>query len=202
MRSFSVASSAMGEALSRLACLWNRLSRSRRDWLGQGASQVSASPAVVNVPAPWLGGLLLVSLLTVLNIQLIFTVMVGMDQYGFYALEMTSSWPLPLALSALVNTASALVGYFTYGWLWRRQSRFIGGSWGAFSRNAAIVTIPTAMALGPAILSPTTGRCPTTWLSEAWSRVRCASLVRFETARCSSVALRRITGSSSLPPSF
>ena len=42
-------------------------------------------------PEPWLGRLLLVSLLVMLNLPAIYTGTTSMDQYGFFTLEATAN---------------------------------------------------------------------------------------------------------------
>ena len=112
-------------------------------------------------PAPWLGGLLLVSLLFMLNLTLIFTGTTGMDLYGFYTLDMVSTIPLPLVLSTLLNLAMATGGYLCYRWLWQHQSWFTGGRWGPFTRGLVLSGLPVLLAYAPAILLTSHGGKPT-----------------------------------------
>ena len=65
-------------------------------------------------PAPWLGGLLLISLFFMLNVTLIFTGTTGMDLYGFYTLDPVATQPLPLVLSTLLNLVVVAAGYTSY----------------------------------------------------------------------------------------
>ena len=118
------------------------------------------APAGASPPAPSLGGLLLVSLLFMLNVTAIFTVTTGMDLYGFYTLEPVAAFPLPLALSTLLNVSMAGAGYACYRWLWRRQAWFTGGRWGPFTRGAMLSGVPVFLGYAPAILLTSYGGIP------------------------------------------
>ena len=98
-----------------------------------GRGSGGTGPGCSDRPAPWLGGLLLLSLMFMLNATLIFTGTTGMDLYGFYTLDPVATFPLPLVLSTLLNLGMAAAGYACYRWLWRRQASFTGGRWGPFT---------------------------------------------------------------------
>jgi hypothetical protein len=101
-------------------------------------------------PEPWLGRLLLVSLLVMLNLPAIYTGTTGMDQYGFFTLEATAKPPWPLLLSILVSTAAALSGYVIYRLLRKRQTWFAGNRYEAYHRNAVLFGVPVGLAFTPA----------------------------------------------------
>ena len=65
-------------------------------------------------PAPWLGRLLIISLLVMLNLPAFFIGFTGMDQYGFFTLDQGAVRPWPLALSLALSTLSAGVGWLAY----------------------------------------------------------------------------------------
>ena len=136
-----------------------------RFWRGETADGLSDSSSIghriVKGPAPWLGGLLLISLLFMLNLTAIFTATTGMDLYGFYTLKPVSTQPLPLVLSTLLNLAMAAAGYACYRWLWRRQEWFTGGYWGPFARGAVLSGVPALLAHAPAIVLTSHGGKPT-----------------------------------------
>ena len=98
-----------------------------------------------------LGGLLLVSLLFMLNATSFFTLNTGMDLYSFYTLDPVSAYPVPAVLSTLLNLIMAAVGYGLYCWLWRRRARFTGGRYGPFTRGAILSFAPVILAHAPAI---------------------------------------------------
>ena len=111
----------------------------------------SVSAPLVRPSSPWLGHLLLVSLLFMLNLPLFFTLNTGMDQYSFYTLEPVSAFPMPAVLSTLLNLIMAALGFALYCWLWRRQGWFTGGSWSPFTRGAVLSAVPVVLAHAPAI---------------------------------------------------
>ncbi len=111
-------------------------------------------------PPRYLGYLLLISLLFMLNVTLFFTLNTGMDLYGFYTLDPVSAYPLPLVLSTLLNLGLALAGYALYRWLSRRQGWFQGRTWGPFTRGAVLAGAPVLLAYGPSIVLTSHGGKP------------------------------------------
>jgi len=116
---------------------------------------------VTEGPAPWLGGLLLVSLLFMLNAHLFFTLNTGMDLYGFYTMDRVAAYPMPAVLSTLLNIALAVAAYLFYGWLYRHQAWFSGGWRGPFTRGAVLSAAPVVLAYAPSILLTSVGGKPT-----------------------------------------
>ena len=107
-----------------------------------------------------IGGLLLVSLLVMLNLPLVMAGITGMDQYGFFTLELIAVRPIPLALSAGLNIALAGLVYLAYSMsrrqLWRFRARF----WGPFKRHGLIIGAPVALATMPSFLLTSHGGKP------------------------------------------
>ena len=99
-------------------------------------------------PAPYLGKLLLVSLLVMLNLPAILTGATSMDQYGFFTLEPVASRPWPLALSVALSTAAAGTGYLAHRLL-RKRAWFAGNRYEAYHRNAVIFGVPVGIAFAP-----------------------------------------------------
>lgn len=118
--------------------------------LGAGRPS-SVSAPLIESPSPWLGHLLLVSLLFMLNLPLFFTLNTRMDLYSLYTLGPVSAYPLPAVLSTLLSLIMAALGFALYCWLWRRQGRFTGRSWGPFARGAVLSAAPVMLAHAPAI---------------------------------------------------
>ncbi len=126
---------------------------------GGGDDLDLASP--IDRPAPSLGGLLLVSLLVMLNLPMTFTLLTGTDPYGFFTLESVSAYPLPLVLSTGLSSALALVGYVGYRWLRRRQLWFTGVHWSPIARGAVLCGPPVLLAYLPIIVLSSHGWKPT-----------------------------------------
>ena len=99
-------------------------------------------------PAPWLGRLLVISLLVMLNLPAVLTGVTGMDQYGLFTLEPVAVWPWPLVLSIGLSSASAGAGYLVYRLLQRRVW-FAGNRYEAYHHNAVIFGTPVAVAFLP-----------------------------------------------------
>ena len=114
-----------------------------------------------NRPAPWLGGVLLISLLFMLNVTLFFTINTGMDLYGFYTIDAVAAFAPPALLSTLLNVVIACVGYACYRCLWRRQVWLTRRRWNPFTRGLALSSAPVAVAFCPAIILTSSGGKPT-----------------------------------------
>ena len=114
----------------------------------------------VDQPPRYLGYLLLISLLFMLNVTLFFTLNTGMDLYGFYTLDPVSAYPLPLVLCTGLNVLLAIAGYALYRWLCRRRAWFTGGRWGPFTRGAVLAGAPVALAYAPSIVLTSHGGKP------------------------------------------
>ena len=126
------------------------------------ASEDDLAPTpVTDLPQPWLGRLLLVSLLVMLNLPMTFTLITGTDPYGFFTLESVSAYPLPLVLSTVLSSAMAVAGYVCYRWLRRRQLWFTGGHWIPLTRDAVLCGPPVLLAYLPIILLSSHGWKPT-----------------------------------------
>ena len=110
----------------------------------------TSNPALTaSLPAPWLGRLLLVSLLVMLNLPALVTGVTGMDQYGFFTLEPVSAPPWPLALSLALSSAAAGAGYLAH-LLLRRRAWFRGNRYEIYQRNAVVFGVPVGVAFLPA----------------------------------------------------
>lgn len=107
-----------------------------------------------------MGGLLFLSLLVMLNLPLVFTGFTGMDQYGFFTLDPLATQPLPLALSAAVNTALALLAYSGYSALRRQHTRYVPETWAPFKRYVLIIGVPVALAVAPSFFLTSYGSKP------------------------------------------
>ncbi len=108
----------------------------------------SNPPSGASRPAPWLGRLLIISLLVMLNLPAVLTGATGMDQYGFFTLEPVAVRPWPLALSIALSAASAGAGYLAYRLL-QRRAWFAVNRYEAYHRNAVIFGTPVAIAFLP-----------------------------------------------------
>ncbi len=134
----------------------------RSEGLTDGAWRGSGDlPPQIGNSQPWLGRVLLVSLLVMPNLTLFFTLITGMDLYGFFTLSVVSARPLPALLSTLLNLCMATAGFTFYCWLWRRQAWFMGKNWDPFTRGAILSTAPVLLAHAPAILLTSNGGKPT-----------------------------------------
>ena len=102
-----------------------------------------------SLPAPWLGRLLLASLLVMLNLPALLTGVTGMDQYGFFTLEPVAAPPWPLALSLALSSAAAGAGYLAY-LLLQKRAWFRGNRYEIYQRNAVVFGVPVAVAFLPA----------------------------------------------------
>lgn len=111
-------------------------------------------------PAPWVGGVLFISTLGMLNMPLIFTVITGMDQYGIFTIDALARRPMPLILATTLNIAMTLVGYMTYRRLWMRQERFTAAAVGPFKRALALIMPPVLVAFAPSIIFASDGGNP------------------------------------------
>ena len=114
-----------------------------------------------DMPSPWLGHLLLISLLVMLNLPLFFTTITGTDQYGFFTLGPLAAYPLPLVLSTVLSTALAVAGYVCYRWLWRRQWWFTERRWSPLTRGAMLSAVPVLLAYAPSVVLTSHGWKPT-----------------------------------------
>ena len=110
---------------------------------------ISKAAATGSHPPPWIGRLLVISLLVMLNLPVILTGTTGMDQYGFFTLEPVASRPWPLALSIALGTFSAGAGYLAYRLL-QRRAWFAGNRYEAYHRNAVVFGVSVAIAYLPA----------------------------------------------------
>ena len=112
---------------------------------------ISNTPSGASRPEPWLGRLLVISLLVMLNLPAVLTGATGMDQYGFFTLEPVAVRPWPLALSIALSAASAGAGYLAYRLL-KMRDWFAGNRYEAYQRNAVIFGTPVAIAFLPSFL--------------------------------------------------
>ena len=125
---------------------------------GQGARRPgTVSSPMIASPNPWLGHLLLVSLLFMLNLPLFFTLNTGMDLYGFFTLAPVNAYPLPAVLSTILNLGMAALAYVSYRWLWHRLGVDHGRDWGPFTRGAVLSAVPVLLAFAPAIVLTSIG---------------------------------------------
>ena len=144
----------------RLADVWNQVIGPGDNEADRGVSDTSASERAADSPSPWLGSLIFVSLLVMLNLPIFFTTITGMDLYGLFTFEPFSAPPWPLALSTLLSSSMAFAGLTCYRWLWRRQEWFTGGRWGPFARGAVLSGVPVALAYAPSIVLTSHGGKP------------------------------------------
>ena len=99
------------------------------------------------------GGLLLLSLLVMLNLPLAFPLWMGMDQYGLYTVDAIAGVRhLPLALAAIISTSFAFLGYYAYKGLRARPDHPLYREWRAFYRHIFVIGAPVAMAKLPAFV--------------------------------------------------
>ena len=106
---------------------------------------------------PWLGRLLLLSLLVMLNMPVFFILTTGMDQYSFFAMGPLAAEPIPLLLQVFLNVLLSLVAYTTYRYICQRRSSLFPTEWGIFRQTGLAVGIPIALALLPSFLMCNTG---------------------------------------------
>ena len=148
-----------GMAWRLLATTGSWLSAPIEGQRGRGPGGIG--PEGSDMPAPWLGHLLLISLLVMLNLPLFFTTITGTDQYGFFTLGPLAAYPLPLALSTVLSTALAVAGYACYRWLWRRQWWFTERRWSPLTRGAMLSAVPVLLAYAPSVVLTSHGWKPT-----------------------------------------
>ena len=99
------------------------------------------------------GGLLLLSLIVMLNLPLAFPLWMGMDQYGLYTVDAIARVQhLPLALAAIIDTSLAFLGYYAYKRLRARPDYPLYRDWRAFYRHIFIIGVPVAIAKVPAFV--------------------------------------------------
>ena len=132
--------------------------------MDEGADAVQAP--VPHQPPSWLGWLLLISLLVMLNTHLFITLAAGVDQYGLYAADTTVKQPYPAALaqspypallSFLFSVFLALVAYGVYRFIWwrftsPRSAQPDNGARNPFKQNAIALAIPVFIAMVPSIV--------------------------------------------------
>ena len=128
-------------------------------WPGNGGGAVATSQS--GRTDPWVGRVLLVSLLVMLNLPMTFTLITETDPYGFFTLKSVSAYPLPLVLSTGLSSALAFVGYAGYRWLRGRQRWFTGGHWSPITRGAVLCGPPVLLAYLPIIVLSSHGWKPT-----------------------------------------
>ena len=104
------------------------------------------------------------SLLVMLNLQLVFTFTVGIDHYSLYSLRSLEptvrAWYGLYALAGMnlaINCLSVFFAYYTYkslsrGWSWLP---FKFESWAAFYRYTFVIGVPVAVAMLPALVLAT-----------------------------------------------
>ena len=128
---------------------------------GGDAVQVPAT----HQPPPWLGWLLFVSLLVMLNTHLFITLAAGIDQYSLYTADSSVSQPYPAALAqspypALLtlafNVLLSLLAYVVYRLIWRyftspRATSSEGPERNPFQQNAVALAIPVFIAMAPSL---------------------------------------------------
>ena len=116
-------------AMLLLSSVWSRLSTTRRNPNGgsadAGGDAVQASSA--HQPPSWLGWLLLITLLVMLNTHMFITLAAGIDQYSLYAADSSvpqlypaalAQQPYPVLLTFLGNVVLALLAYGVYRLIW------------------------------------------------------------------------------------
>ena len=131
------------------------------------APNADAVPApTTHQPPPWLGSLLLISLLVMLNTHLFVTLAAGIDQYSLYAADSSvrqpypaglAQSPYPALLSFLFNVLLAFIAYAIYRLIWRH---FVAASKtnpdepvrNPFKLNAIALAIPVFIAMAPSLV--------------------------------------------------
>ena len=117
-------------------------------------------------PPPWLGWLLLISLLVMLNTHLFVTLATGIDQYSLYTADSSVPQPYPAALAQqpypalltfLLNVLLAFLAYGVYWLIWRhfatpRATLPDPQERNPFKQNAVALAIPVFIAMAPSIL--------------------------------------------------
>ena len=126
----------------------------------------AVTPLSSHQPPPWLGWLLLVSLLVMLNTHLFITMTAGVDQYSFYAADSAAAQPYPQALAQgpypvlltfIINVLLAFLAYGIYRLIWRRFTSHRAPGPGSatrnpFKQNAIAFAIPVCVAMGPSFV--------------------------------------------------
>ena len=131
-------------------------SGSRHD--GADAADSSASDPLIHQPPPWLGKLLLVSLLVMLNTHVFITATTGVDQYSIFTIDLLAWRPYPIAialacsLAFCLNVLLAFVAHAIYRFIWRRETALIKAKWSPFRQNTVAVAIPVFLAMAPSVL--------------------------------------------------
>ena len=123
----------------------------------------AVQPSITHQPPAWLGWLLLISLLVMLNTHLFITAASGMDQYSLYAADTSISqpypavWahsPYPVLLTLLFNVALAFIAFGVYRLIWwyfssPRSTPSESWTRNPFKQNAIAVAIPVFIAMAP-----------------------------------------------------
>ena len=130
-------------------------SGSRHD--GADAADSFAPDPLIHQPSPWLGRLLLLSLLVMLNTPVLITMTTGMDPYGFFTIDPVARSPYPIVLYISLNVLLAFISYAIYRFIWRCEATLIKAYWSPFRQNAVAVAIPVSLAMAPAFLLCNTG---------------------------------------------
>ena len=139
--------------------------RGRKSGSGDGGDHVATVPSA-HQPPPWLGWLLLISLLVMLNTHLFITLAAGIDQYSLYAADSPvpqpyppalAQQPYPVLLTFLFNVLLAFLAYGIYRLIWRyfaapRATASGGSERNPFKQNAIALAIPVCIAMAPSIL--------------------------------------------------
>ena len=114
-------------------------------------------------PPAWLGWLLLISLLVMLNTHLFITAACGVDQYSLFAADISVSqpypanWaqsPYPVLLTLLFNVVLAFLAYGVYRLIWwyfASPRSIPSENWvrNPFKQNAIALAIPVFIAMVP-----------------------------------------------------
>ena len=132
--------------------------------MNEGDAVISTQRA--HQPPPWLGWLLLISLLVMLNTHVFITLAAGIDQYSLYAADSSvpqpypailAQSPYPALLSFLFNVLLALLAYGVYRMIWRyfatpQATSSDGPERNPFKQNAVALAIPVFIAMAPSLV--------------------------------------------------
>ena len=148
--------------------MWSKLSTTRRNPNGGSADAGGNAVQVPSAhqPPSWLGWLLLITLLVMLNTHLFITLAAGIDQYSLYAADSSvpqlypavlAQQPYPVLLTFLVNVVLALLAYGIYRMIWRyfatpRATSSDGPERNPFKQNAVALAIPVFIAIAPSLV--------------------------------------------------
>ena len=152
-----------------ISSVWSRLSATTRRNRNRATAEAGDDTVQVpwaHQPPSWLGWLLLITLLVMLNTHMFITLAAGIDQYSLYAADsavpqlypaLLAQQPYPVLLPFVVNVLLAFLAYGVYRLIWRyfttqRATSSDGSGRNPFKQNAVALAIPVFIAMAPSLV--------------------------------------------------